>query len=130
MFRKFARLWNMENSRIEQIRGDMRKDYGDKSFLKIYLVILVMRLMRALSSEVFIFLIFYASILTIPVIIWVLTAQTNFLLMSMLFALPVHYIFYTYDRGIRELIEDENRLELREELKIGILELKTILKNK
>ncbi|MCE2711401.1 MAG: hypothetical protein LW688_02555 [Cryomorphaceae bacterium] len=114
----------------KQIREEINVDYADKSTFKVYCILFLAHILRSLLSEVFIFIIFYIAILFIPFILWLFTGDTPMLLLALLIAIPVHYIMYTFTPSIREVVEDEERIQLRDELNIGIDELKAILKSR
>lgn len=122
-------MYGMEKT-DKQIRDEINVDYADKSTFKVYCILVLAYILRSLISEVFIFIVFYIAILFIPFILWLFTGDTLMLLLAFFIAIPVHYIMYTFTPSIREIVEDVGRIQLRDELNVGIDELKSILKSR
>jgi hypothetical protein len=81
--------------------------------------------MRGLISETFIFLITLIVMLVIPFVVWLINDNLFIFHITILLCLPAH--FYLYKTNLRELIEDDERIRLRKEMKIGLTELWVML---
>ncbi|MEY4604202.1 MAG: hypothetical protein RIT43_1494 [Bacteroidota bacterium] len=129
MFFVCWRLYGMEKSG-QKIREEIMQEYGDKSTFKLLCVILVASVAGALNSEVSIFVISYLSTILIPFILWQLIGFTDLFLLSLLIAIPIHFVMYNYMSELREIIEDKERIRLLEKLKVEIGEIKSLIKNR
>lgn len=129
MFFYSARSFCMEKIKTpEETRSEMRNDYGNKSDAYILVIIALIHLMRGLISETFIFLITLIVMLVIPFVVWLINDNLFIFHITILLCLPAH--FYLYKTDLREHIEDEERIRLRKEMKIGLTELWVMLRER
>ena len=129
MFFYSARFFGMEKIKTpEETRSEVRNDYGNKSDAYILVVIAFIHLMRGLISETFIFLITLIVMLVIPFVVWLINDNLFIFHITILLCLPAH--FYLYKTDLREHIEDEERIRLRKEMKIGLTELWVMLRER
>jgi hypothetical protein len=129
MFFYAARFFGMKKIKTpDEIRLEIRNDYGNRSKAYLLAIIALIHLIRGLMSETFIFLVTLAGMLIIPFIFWLVNDNLFIFHLTILLCLPAH--FYLYKTDLRELVEDDERIRLRNEMKTGLTELFVMLKER
>ena len=112
----------------DEIRLEMRNDYGKKSNFYILMIMVLIHLLRGLMSELFIFLFTLGGMILIPFIVWLINDNLFTFHLAVLLCLPAH--FYLYKTDLKDLVDDIERIRLRDEMKTGLNELWIILRER
>jgi hypothetical protein len=78
----------------EEIREEMVADYGQKSRLKILMILVSCQLLRLIVNNWFVAFFTIALMNVIPFILCVLIGHYDILKMSILISLPMHYVLF------------------------------------
>ena len=92
------------------------------------MIMVLIHLLRGLMSELFIFLFTLGGMILIPFIVWLINDNLFTFHLAVLLCLPAH--FYLYKTDLKDLVDDIERIRLRDEMKTGLNELWIILRER
>jgi hypothetical protein len=91
---KVLRQAFMKSRTREEIRQEMVADYGQKSRLKIVMILFACQLLRLIVNNWFVALFTIALMNVVPFILCLLIGHYDILKMSILISLPMHYVLF------------------------------------